>query len=104
MPEDDERRRLGKEKMAEIAQLPEFDPPDAFTAATTDQVFGELWQRRALGTRDRRLVTIGILASRGLEMELGVPLWRSLVAIGAAWTFAMLGLWWAAQPTPPRQA
>lgn len=69
---EDERRRLGKAKIAEIARVPAFDPPDAFTAATTDQVFGELWQRPGLGDRDRRLISISILAANGIETELGI--------------------------------
>jgi 4-carboxymuconolactone decarboxylase len=75
---EDERRRLGKAKMAEISRLPAFDPPDAYTAATTDQVFGELWQRPGLPDRDRRLITIAILATNGLEMELGVHIKAAL--------------------------
>ena len=66
---DDPRRERGKEKFQQVAQMPAFEPPDAFTAATIDQVFGDLWQRPGLGDRDRRLVTLGILAARGMEFE-----------------------------------
>ena len=66
----DERRRRGKSKMAEIAQIPEMEPSDAFVAASVDQVFGWLWQRPGLADRDRRLITLGILGARGLEREL----------------------------------
>ncbi len=75
---EDTRRALGKAKMAEISGLPAFDPPDAFTAATCDEVFGELWQRPGLPDRDRRLITIAILATRGLETELGIHLKAAL--------------------------
>ena len=44
------RWERGKQKMTEIAQVPPFDPPDAFTAATIDRIFGELWQRPASAT------------------------------------------------------
>ena len=37
---NDKRRELGKAKMAEISKLPAFDPPEAFTAAICEQVFG----------------------------------------------------------------
>ncbi len=75
---DDTRRELGKERMAEVSGIPAFDPPDAFTAATCDQVFGELWQRPGLPDRDRRMITIAILATRGLETELGIHLRAAL--------------------------
>ena len=75
---NDERRELGKARMAEVSGLPAFDPPDAFTAATCDVVFGELWQRPGLPDRDRRMITISILATRGLETELGIHLKAAL--------------------------
>jgi 4-carboxymuconolactone decarboxylase len=63
------RRERGKQKITEIAQVPAFDPPDAFTAATIDRIFGELWQRPGLGDRDRRLLTLAIVGARGLDFE-----------------------------------
>ena len=75
---NDERRRLGKAKMSQIARMPELEPGDAFTRATTDVVFGELWQRTGLPDRERRMVTIAILATNGMEMELGVHIRAAL--------------------------
>lgn len=69
---DDERRARGRAKMSEIARIPEIEPTDAFMAFTTDQVFGELWQRPGLPDRDRRLVTIAILGAHALEPELRI--------------------------------
>ncbi|MEM9178022.1 MAG: carboxymuconolactone decarboxylase family protein [Myxococcota bacterium] len=75
---DDPRRERGKARMAQVSGLPAFDPPDAFTAATCDVVFGELWQRPGLPDRERRMITIAILATRGLETELGIHLRAAL--------------------------
>jgi 4-carboxymuconolactone decarboxylase len=64
------RRALGLEKLKEIARVPAFEPPDAFTAATIDSVFGELWSRPGLPTRDRRIITLAIVGTRGMEFEI----------------------------------
>lgn len=64
-----ERRERGKRKLEEIARVEATDPPDAFVATTIDQVFGELWQRPGLVDRDRRLLSLAIVAARGLEFE-----------------------------------
>jgi 4-carboxymuconolactone decarboxylase len=66
---DDSRRERGKRKMEAISQVPAFDPPDVFTAATVDQVFGNLWQRPGLSDRERRLLSIAIVGARGLDFE-----------------------------------
>ena len=66
---DSDRRERGKRKLEQIAQLPAFDPVDDFTAATIDQVFGELWQRPGLSDRERRLLSLAIVGSRGMEFE-----------------------------------
>ncbi|MEN8162430.1 MAG: carboxymuconolactone decarboxylase family protein [Myxococcota bacterium] len=66
---DEARRERGKQRMEQIAKVPAFDPPDAFTAMTVDHVFGELWDRPGLSDRDRRLLSIAILAARGMEAE-----------------------------------
>lgn len=66
---DESRRERGKQKLEAIAQVPAFDPPDAFTAATVDQVFGDLWQRGGLSDRERRLLSIAVVGARGLDFE-----------------------------------
>ena len=75
------RRALGKEKLAEVARVPAFDPPDAFTAATIDSVFGELWTRPGLPTRERRMITLAVLGARGVEFEIDAHL-RGALASG----------------------
>jgi 4-carboxymuconolactone decarboxylase len=66
---DQSRRERGKRKFEAIAQLPAFDPPDAFTAATLDRIFGDLWQRPGLSDRERRLLSIAIVGARGMDFE-----------------------------------
>jgi len=44
------------------------DPADMaapYVAFTVDHLFGEVWTRPGLGIRDRRLMTIGVLAALG---------------------------------------
>ena len=47
--------------------LPEVgaDLPGPYAAFTVAHLFGEVWTRSALDTRDRRLMTIGVLAALG---------------------------------------
>src|ERR1039458_10891704 len=39
--------------------------PGPYVAFTVDHLFGEVWTRSELGIRDRRLMTIGVLAALG---------------------------------------
>jgi 4-carboxymuconolactone decarboxylase len=39
--------------------------PGPYVDVTVDHLFGAVWTREALGTRDRRLMTIGVLAALG---------------------------------------
>lgn len=60
-------RRAGIDKMQEVYNF-SVDPddvPGAFVAFTVDHLFGTVWTREALNTRERRLVTIGVLAALG---------------------------------------
>jgi 4-carboxymuconolactone decarboxylase len=41
---------------------------------TTDYLFGELWSREALSTRDRSLITVAVLCATGKEPQLKVHL------------------------------
>ena len=41
------------------------DLPGPYVAFTVDHLFGEVWTREALDIRDRRLMTIGVLAALG---------------------------------------
>jgi 4-carboxymuconolactone decarboxylase len=75
---DEARRERGKRRMEQVAKVPAFDPPDAFTAMTVDHVFGEVWGRPGLPDRDRRLLSIAVLAARGMETETRVHVGAAL--------------------------
>jgi 4-carboxymuconolactone decarboxylase len=71
-PED--RRAAGRAKMAEVYGFsvdPDSTPGD-YMAMTVDHLFGTVWTRDALGIRDRRLLTMGVLAALGTDDLLGV--------------------------------
>ena len=61
----EESRRRGIEKMREVYGF-SVDPADVegpYIDFTVDHLFGTLWTRTALGTRDRRMLTIGVLGA-----------------------------------------
>jgi 4-carboxymuconolactone decarboxylase len=65
---DSERRERGLAKFNEVycGDLPA--PPAgamAFFDVMLEQLFGEVWTRPALSLRDRRLVTMGVIAALG---------------------------------------
>jgi 4-carboxymuconolactone decarboxylase len=71
-PQD--RRAAGIAKMAEVYGF-SVDPdsiPGDYMAMTVDHLFGTVWTRDALGIRDRRLLTLGVLAALGTDDLLGV--------------------------------
>jgi 4-carboxymuconolactone decarboxylase len=60
-------RSKGIAKMQEVYGF-SIDPaviPGPYVAFTVDHLFGEVWTRSELGIRDRRLMTIGVLAALG---------------------------------------
>ena len=60
-------RSKGIAKMQEVYGV-SVDPaviPGPYVAFTVDHLFGEVWTRSELGIRDRRLMTIGVLAALG---------------------------------------
>jgi len=64
----DSARSLGMAKMQEVYGFT-VDPDDMegpYAAVTVDHLFGTVWTRPALDLRDRRLMTIGVLAAMGL--------------------------------------
>jgi 4-carboxymuconolactone decarboxylase len=64
-PED--RRTAGIAKMEEVYGF-SVDPdtlPGPYAAMTVDHLFGAVWTREALNIRDRRLLTMGVLAALG---------------------------------------
>jgi 4-carboxymuconolactone decarboxylase len=63
-----DRRRQGMAKMDEVYGF-SVDPdqiPGPYVDFTVDHLFGAVWTRPALDIRDRRLMTIGVLAALGL--------------------------------------
>jgi 4-carboxymuconolactone decarboxylase len=65
--EPDDARAAGMAKMQEIYGF-SVDPdtlPGDYTAVMVEQLFGRVWTREALNTRDRRLLTMGVLAALG---------------------------------------
>ncbi len=65
---DSERRERGLAKFNEVycGDLPA--PPEgamAFFDVMLEQLFGEVWTRPALSLRDRRLITMGVIAALG---------------------------------------
>ena len=61
-------RTRGLAKFAEVYSFPPGypeEPLDSFMEATIDELFTRLWSRPGLSTHERRLLTIGILASLG---------------------------------------
>jgi 4-carboxymuconolactone decarboxylase len=65
-PGTDHRAR-GIAKMEEVYNF-SVDPdqlPGDFGRYTVDHLFGEIWTREELDRRDRRLLTIGVLAALG---------------------------------------
>ena len=61
-------RAAGMAKMQEVYGFT-VDPDDLegpYVDVTVDHLFGTVWTREALGVRDRRLATIGVIAAQGL--------------------------------------
>ncbi len=64
---DPDRRARGIAKMEEVYNFsvdPDLVPGD-FVRYTVDHLFGDIWCRGDLDRRDRRLVTVGVLAALG---------------------------------------
>lgn len=63
----DSARARGIAKMEEVYgfSVDPDDLPGPYAAFTVDHLFGEVWTRPALDNRDRRLMTIGVLAALG---------------------------------------
>jgi 4-carboxymuconolactone decarboxylase len=67
MTAPDDRRAAGMAKMQEVYSF-NIDPahvPGPYAAMTVDHLFGTVWTGEALDVRDRRMLTIGVLAALG---------------------------------------
>jgi len=69
---DDARRQAGLAKVRELygddrGLAPAEAPPESapYVEATVDHLFADLWARPGLSVRDRRLITLGIVAAMG---------------------------------------
>ena len=64
------RRERGKRLFREVTQFDQaIDPHDAFTAFTMDEVFGDVWSRPGLTTKERRLLSIAATVTAGMTGE-----------------------------------
>ena len=72
---DDDKRRLGLSVFEKVMQFPAPDVRgEPFLDATIEHLFANVWARPGLSIRDRRLVTLTILACLGNEMTLRLHL------------------------------
>jgi 4-carboxymuconolactone decarboxylase len=64
--EPDERRAAGMAKMQEVYgfTVDPADLPGRYTDITVDHLFGSVWTDDTLDLRQRRLLTIGVLAAQ----------------------------------------
>src|SRR5699024_9536170 len=65
-------RSRGLAKMAEVYGMEFQDGAGDFFRYTADHLFGDIWSREGLSTRDRRLLLLGLLASQGVTDVLGI--------------------------------
>jgi 3-hydroxyisobutyrate dehydrogenase len=69
-----EQRARGLRKMEEVYGFDMADGEGDFFGYTADHLFGDIWQRPGLSTRDRRLLLIGLLAGQGAADVLGIQI------------------------------
>ena len=73
-----QRRARGLERMAEVYSFDVSDGPGDFYGYTVEHLFGDVWERKGLSLRDRRLLLIGLMVAEGLDGVLGIQLDSSL--------------------------
>lgn len=69
-----EIRRIGLEKMEEVYGFEMTDGTGDFFRYTVEHLFGDIWQRPGLSTRDRRLFLIGLLVGQRADDVLGIQI------------------------------
>ncbi|TQL68482.1 4-carboxymuconolactone decarboxylase [Nocardioides albertanoniae] len=69
-----EARARGLRKMEEVYGFEMNDGDGDFFRYTADHLFGDIWQRPGLTTRDRRLLLVGLLAGQGASDVLGIQI------------------------------
>ncbi|HUC04978.1 MAG TPA: carboxymuconolactone decarboxylase family protein [Acidimicrobiales bacterium] len=87
MGTEGDRRQAGMAKMQEVYGF-SVDPatlPGGYAAITVDHLFGTVWTRDGLDVRDRRLLTIGVLAMLGqddlLDIQFNAALERAELTV-----------------------
>ena len=63
-------RAQGEAMWQRVLTTPAPPITDDFLAQTCDHVFGEVWGRAGLGTRERRLITLTCIALLGAQVPL----------------------------------
>jgi 4-carboxymuconolactone decarboxylase len=63
----DELRRKGLEKMNEVYGWEMPDMPGDYFALTADHLFGTIWSRPGLSTRDKRMMTLTCVTALGIS-------------------------------------
>jgi 4-carboxymuconolactone decarboxylase len=63
----DELRRKGLDKMNEVYAWEMPDMPGEYFALTVDHLFGTIWTRPGLSMRDKRIMTLSVVAAQGME-------------------------------------
>jgi 4-carboxymuconolactone decarboxylase len=87
MSEPRDVRAAGMAKMQEVYgfTLDPADVPGRYTDVTVDHLFGTVWTDDALDLRQRRLLTIGVLAAQDkpdlLEVQFGAALERGELTV-----------------------
>ena len=77
MERDEERRRRGLEKMAEVYGWDFGDGPGDWFGLTAEHLFADIWTREGLSLRDRRLLLIGMAVGGGHDDVAGLQVGAS---------------------------
>ncbi len=67
-----ETRRRGLERMEQVYGFAMSDADGDFFRYTADHLFADIWNRKGLSDRDRRLLLIGALTATGAADVLGI--------------------------------
>jgi 4-carboxymuconolactone decarboxylase len=80
MTEAEDVRAAGMAKMEEVYgfSVNPDDLPGDYATMTVDHLFGRVWTREALDIRDRRLLTMGVLAALGKADLIGIQFQAAL--------------------------
>ena len=69
-----ETRRIGLAQIEEVYGFEMTDGTGDFFRYTVEHLFGDIWQRPGLSTRDRRLFLIGLLVGQRADDVLGIQI------------------------------